>query len=66
MPEIGYAEQSPNVWWSATVNVLRAIVEKEHVDPALIGGIGLSGQMHGLVMLDDKGEVIRPAIIWSE
>lgn len=66
VPEIGYAEQSPNVWWSATVNVLRAIVEKEHVDPALIGGIGLSGQMHGLVMVDDKGEVIRPAIIWSD
>ncbi|WP_342046834.1 xylulokinase [Bacillus sp. OTU530] len=66
VPEIGYAEQSPNVWWSATVNVLRTILEKEHVDPALIGGIGLSGQMHGLVLVDHKGEVIRPAIIWSD
>ncbi|MBD1379386.1 xylulokinase [Metabacillus arenae] len=66
VPTIGYAEQSPNVWWNAAVNVLRTLLEEENVDPSLIGGIGLSGQMHGLVMVDYKGEVIRPAIIWSD
>ncbi|MED1203038.1 xylulokinase [Heyndrickxia acidicola] len=65
VPEIGYAEQSPELWWSSTKNVLKKILE-QNIDPSRIGGIGFSGQMHGLVMVGKRGESVRPAIIWSD
>jgi xylulokinase len=65
-PKNGYAEQDPADWWNASVNGIKAVIAKSGVNPAEIGGIGLSGQMHGLVMLDEAGNVIRNAIIWCD
>lgn len=56
----GWAEQNPEDWWNAVRETL------EYVGTENVAGIGLSGQMHGLVMLDKDGEVIRPAIIWCD
>lgn len=66
VPESGYAEQSPENWWASTVIVLKDLLHKGTVDPKSIAGIGLSGQMHGLVLIDQTGHVVRPAIIWSD
>lgn len=63
-PVNGWAEQRPEEWWSAVVAGIRAVTSQ--IDKADITGIGLSGQMHGLVMLDDAGQVLRPAIIWCD
>ena len=51
----GWAEQEPEDWWQATVQGVRQVLDASGVSPADIKGIGLSGQMHGLVMLDEKG-----------
>ena len=59
-----WAEQHPQDWWRATCECVRKITQ---IIPAEeIAGVGLSGQMHGLVMLDDKNEVLRPAILWCD
>lgn len=63
-PKNGWAEQNPDDWVSAGISTLRAV--SSAVDPSDILGIGISGQMHGLVMLDAAGEVIRPSIIWCD
>ena len=65
-PQNGYAEQSPEDWWQATVTSLTAVVRNSGVNKEDIKGIGLSGQMHGLVMLDQDGAVLRNAIIWCD
>ena len=62
----GWAEQEPEDWWQATVKTLRSVLEQSGIDPAAIRGIGISGQMHGLVMLDQNGEVLRRSIIWCD
>jgi xylulokinase len=66
VPESGYAEQSPEIWWTSTVIVLECLLRNGNVDPHSIAGIGLSGQMHGLVLVDKAGAMVRPAIIWSD
>jgi len=63
-PHNGWAEQEPSDWWNATVETLKEVTKG--VNPSDIKGIGLSGQMHGLVMLDEDGNVIRPSIIWCD
>ena len=65
-PQNGWAEQNPLHWWDAVVETLRAVVEKSSIDKASVAGIGLSGQMHGLVMLDEHGDVLRNSIIWCD
>ena len=65
-PRNGWAEQMPEDWWQAVAATLKAVMNKSGVAAGEIAGIGLSGQMHGLVMLDDKDQVIRPAIIWCD
>lgn len=65
-PQNGYAEQEPADWWNAVIASLKEIISKSGVSSKNIVGIGLSGQMHGLVMLDESGEVIRPSIIWCD
>lgn len=62
----GYAEQEPADWNNAAVETIRKIVSESGVNADDIAGIGLSGQMHGLVMLDEKNEVIRKSIIWCD
>ena len=61
-PKPGWSEQGPEDWWRATESVL-ADLTKTAGEPA---GIGLSGQMHGLVALDENDNVIRPAILWND
>ncbi|MBQ7386916.1 MAG: xylulokinase [Clostridia bacterium] len=62
-PEIGWAEENPEDFWRATCKTLREITDG--FDGEIVG-IGLSGQMHSLVMLDERDEVIRPAILWCD
>ena len=59
-PRPGWSEQDPEDWWRATQDVLGAL------DVPEIAGIGLSGQMHGLVVLDAEDRVLRPAILWND
>ena len=65
-PENGWAEQRPEDWRDAVLATLKAVTEQSGVPAEDIKGIGISGQMHGLVMLDGEGEVIRPSIIWCD
>lgn len=65
-PQNGYAEQDPDDWWKATVNTIKSVMEKSRVPKESVLGIGLSGQMHGLVMLDGDGRVLRSSIIWCD
>ena len=61
-----WAEQDPDDWWSASQIAIRSVLEQPGVQGSLIAGIGLSGQMHGLVLLDADNKVIRPALIWCD
>lgn len=63
-PRDGWSEQNPADWWRGTKAALREITE--NIDPSLVKGIGVAGQMHGLVILDENDEVIRPAILWND
>ena len=65
-PQNGYAEQDPDDWWNAAAGTIKIVLEKSGVAPADVKGIGISGQMHGLVMLDKDGKVIRRSIIWCD
>lgn len=65
-PKPGWAEQDPKDWWDAVVRGLKVILPKSGVKPEDIAGVSYSGQMHGLVALDENNEVIRPAILWCD
>lgn len=65
-PHSGWAEQSPYDWWEATVKVIEEVVSSTPIGSTQIKGISLSGQMHSSVFLDEKMEVVRPAILWSD
>ena len=65
-PKNGWAEQDPDDWWRATQHTVRAVLEKSGADPHEIVGLGISGQMHGLVLTDGEGNVLRPAILWCD
>ena len=65
-PQPLWSEQSPSLWWHGTVESIRQVLAKTNVDISTVKGIGLTGQMHGLVLLDENGEVLRPAILWND
>jgi len=65
-PQTGWAEQDPRDWWRASASAIRAVVEDDKVNVDEIAGVGLSGQMHGSVLLDERDEVLRPALIWCD
>lgn len=65
-PGPAWAEQDPADWWQAAVRATKAAIAESGVAPADIRAVGLSGQMHGAVLLDEKGEVLRPSIIWCD
>ena len=65
-PQIGWAEQDPRDWWRATCGAVRAALAAAALRGGDITAVGFSGQMHGSVLLDDTGEVIRPALIWCD
>ena len=61
-----WAEQRPENWWDAAVDAIRGVLAQAGVTGSEIQGIGLSGQMHGLVLLDAADQVIRPSLIWCD
>jgi xylulokinase len=61
-----WSEQDPALWWDGAARSIRAALGASGVDPAAIAGVGLTGQMHGLVLLDAAGAVLRPAILWND
>lgn len=63
-PQPLWSEQHPADWWRGAQEAIRTVVSR--VDPAQIRGIGLAGQMHGAVYLDDANQVIRPALLWND
>src|SRR4051794_16718269 len=65
-PKPGWSEQDPQDWWRATVQATKAVLKKAKVKPTDIGGIGLSGQMHGSVFLGDGPRPLRPALLWND
>lgn len=66
IPAAGYAQQSPDIWWNAVIQTLGKLGNKEPWAMRYIAAVGLSGQMHGLVAVDDTGAAVRPAIIWLD
>jgi xylulokinase len=65
-PRPGWSEQEPSHWWKAVVESVRKVMKSAKLKPAEVGGIGLSGQMHGSVFLDKTHSVIRPALLWND
>ncbi|WP_378956780.1 xylulokinase [Pelosinus sp. sgz500959] len=65
-PRSGWAEQNPEDWWNATSEGIREITEKTGIKDLDIQSIGLSGQMHGLVLLDKDNKVLMPALLWCD
>lgn len=63
-PHPGWSEQNPQDWMAAVVEGIRELTQD--IDRAQVAGIGAAGQMHGLVVLDENDEVIRPAILWND
>lgn len=65
-PKNGYAEQDPADWANAMLDTVKAVMAKSGVSANDVVGVGISGQMHGLVMLDGDGNVLRKSIIWCD
>ncbi|PHV69294.1 xylulokinase [Sporanaerobium hydrogeniformans] len=63
-PYPGWSEQKPEDWWNAVVSGLEELLSE--CDKTQVAGMSFGGQMHGLVILDEKDEVIRPAILWND
>lgn len=61
-----WSEQDPHLWWHGTVQSIRRVLAESGFDPAEVVGVGLTGQMHGLVLLDEAGQVLRPSILWND
>jgi xylulokinase len=66
MPQPLWSEQDPQDWWNGTVQSIRQSVAQAGVKAESVAAIGLTGQMHGLVLLDEAGQVLRPAILWND
>lgn len=63
-PQPGWSEQKPEDWYTQAIAGLKELLE--NVDKSQVAGISFGGQMHGLVILDENDEVIRPAILWND
>jgi xylulokinase len=61
-----WSEQDPSEWWNAVAASIRSVLKETGLDGQWIEAIGLTGQMHGLVLLDEAGNVLRPAILWND
>ena len=61
-----WSEQNPREWWDAVAASIKAVLEKAGVSGEGVAAVGLTGQMHGLVLLDGSGSVLRPAILWND
>ncbi|MDP1329288.1 FGGY family carbohydrate kinase, partial [Klebsiella pneumoniae] len=65
-PYSGWAEQHPEIWWEHVKLSTTQILSQVNISPAKIKAIGLSYQMHGLVLVNKEKKVLRPAIIWCD
>ncbi|HBI91643.1 MAG TPA: xylulokinase [Terrisporobacter glycolicus] len=63
-PRPGWSEQNPEDWYAQTMPGLKELIKD--IDKSQVGGISFGGQMHGLVILDENDEVIRPALLWND
>jgi len=66
VPRPGWSEQDPALWWDGAVGAVRAALAGADVDGSAVAAIGLTGQMHGAVLLDAADDVLRPAILWND
>lgn len=65
-PQPLWSEQDPYEWWDATVQSIRQALQQAGESAGAVSAVGLTGQMHGLVLLDAQGKVLRPAILWND
>lgn len=65
-PQPLWSEQDPLEWWEAVSHSIRSVLVKAGISGEAVGAVGLTGQMHGLVLLDGEGEILRPAILWND
>ncbi len=65
-PQPGWAEQDPDEWWTHVVSATRAALQTSGARPESVAAIGISYQMHGLVLTDESSRVLRPAVIWCD
>lgn len=65
-PKPLWSEQDPEEWWTAVAASIKVAIEKAGISGDKIEAVGLTGQMHGLVLLDESGKVLRPAILWND
>ena len=65
-PQPLWSEQRPELWWDATAASIKQLLADTGINPSSVKGIGLTGQMHGLVLLDKDGAVLRPSILWND
>ena len=65
-PEPLWSEQDPELWWTATKAAVSGVLADAQVGGDQVAAIGLTGQMHGLVLLDAGGSVLRPALLWND
>lgn len=61
-----WSEQDPHLWWAGATNSIGQALSQAGIPGAAVQAVGLTGQMHGLVLLDEAGAVIRPAILWND
>ena len=66
MPQPGCAEQDPEDWWQAALGAVRTALEQAQLKGSDIAAVGLSGQMHGVVLMDKTRSVLRPSLIWCD
>ena len=66
IPHPGWSEQEPALWWDGAVRAIREVLARTATPPLDVVAIGLTGQMHGLVLLDAADAVLRPAILWND
>ena len=66
VPQPGYAEQSPEMWWEKSCEAIRDALAKAGISGSELTGISFSGQMHGTVLLDQYGDPVAPAILWAD
>jgi xylulokinase len=65
-PRPMWTEQDPHLWWEGAIAAVREVMTSNGIGASEIDAIGLTGQMHGSVLLDDSGAVVRPAILWND
>ncbi|MEO0895658.1 MAG: FGGY family carbohydrate kinase [Bacteroidota bacterium] len=65
-PQQGFAEQHPDLWWEHLCQATQTLISQHNIDAQQIESVGIAYQMHGLVVVDEKQQVLRPSIIWCD